>query len=164
MSRSELPFESAVATGKGDDGTTGLLFGGDRIRKDDLRTEAYGTVDEVVAALGLARADLGVNPDDPETLSFLAWSLTMTGAIDEGLRYANRALEINAADPYSYYYVGLIHLQNGEPDAAIRALESALDNGYKVKMLAAEPYVQPLKADPRFRDLLSNYGSGGEER
>ena len=60
MSRADLPFESAVATGKGDDGTTGLLFGGVRIRKDDLRTEAYGTVDEAVAAMGLARADLGL--------------------------------------------------------------------------------------------------------
>ena len=50
---------SAVATGKGDDGTTGLLFGGGtRIAKDDPRTEAYGTVDEAVAALGLARAEL----------------------------------------------------------------------------------------------------------
>lgn len=49
-------FDSAVATGKGDTGTTGLLFGGERIRKDDLRTEAYGTIDEAVAALGLARA------------------------------------------------------------------------------------------------------------
>ena len=49
---------SAVATGKGDDGTTGLLFGGSRIGKDDPRTEAYGTVDEAVAALGLARAEL----------------------------------------------------------------------------------------------------------
>jgi cob(I)alamin adenosyltransferase len=49
---------SAVATGRGDDGTTGLLFGGDRIPKDDLRTEAYGTIDEAVAALGLARAEL----------------------------------------------------------------------------------------------------------
>jgi cob(I)alamin adenosyltransferase len=51
---------SAVATKKGDDGTTGLLFGGDRIPKDDLRTEAYGTLDETVAALGLARAELEV--------------------------------------------------------------------------------------------------------
>ena len=51
---------SAVATKKGDDGTTGLLFGGDRIPKDDLRTEAYGTLDETVAALGLARAELNV--------------------------------------------------------------------------------------------------------
>jgi cob(I)alamin adenosyltransferase len=54
------PIESAVATRRGDDGTTGLLFGGDRIPKDDLRTEAYGTIDEAVAALGVARAQLGV--------------------------------------------------------------------------------------------------------
>jgi cob(I)alamin adenosyltransferase len=53
-------FESAVATRKGDDGTTGLLYGGARIPKDDLRTEAYGTIDEVVAALGMARAQLGL--------------------------------------------------------------------------------------------------------
>ncbi len=52
------PRASAIATGRGDDGTTGLLFGGDRIPKDDLRTEAYGTLDEAVAALGLARAEL----------------------------------------------------------------------------------------------------------
>lgn len=57
---SRSPIESAIATTRGDDGTTGLLFGGDRISKDDPRTEAYGTIDEAVAALGLARANLGV--------------------------------------------------------------------------------------------------------
>lgn len=60
MSSRSLPFESAVATGRGDDGTTGLLFGGERVRKDDLRTEAYGTLDEAVAILGMARAELGM--------------------------------------------------------------------------------------------------------
>jgi cob(I)alamin adenosyltransferase len=54
------PIDSAVATGRGDDGSTGLLFGGERIAKDDARTEAYGTIDEAVAALGLARAQLGL--------------------------------------------------------------------------------------------------------
>ena len=49
--------KSAVATGRGDDGTTGLLFGG-RIAKDDPLTDAYGTVDEAVATLGLARVSL----------------------------------------------------------------------------------------------------------
>ena len=58
MSPRSLPFESAVATGRGDDGTTGLLFGGERIRKDDPRAEAYGTLDEAVAALGVARVAL----------------------------------------------------------------------------------------------------------
>lgn len=52
------PIDSVVATTKGDDGTTGLLFGGPRVQKDDPRTEAYGTVDEAVAALGLARASV----------------------------------------------------------------------------------------------------------
>jgi len=55
-----IPFASAVATRRGDDGTTGLLFGGPRIAKDDPRTEAYGTIDEAVAALGIARAQLGL--------------------------------------------------------------------------------------------------------
>ena len=52
--------KSAVATRRGDDGTTGLLFGGARVFKDDPRTEAFGAVDEAIAALGLARAELGL--------------------------------------------------------------------------------------------------------
>jgi cob(I)alamin adenosyltransferase len=55
--------DSAVATGRGDDGSTGLLYGGARIPKDDPRTEAYGTIDEAVAALGLARARLGLKEE-----------------------------------------------------------------------------------------------------
>ncbi len=46
---------SKLYTGKGDDGTTGLFFGG-RVPKHDARPEAYGTVDEAQAAIGLARA------------------------------------------------------------------------------------------------------------
>jgi cob(I)alamin adenosyltransferase len=44
-----------IYTKTGDDGTTGLLYGG-RISKGDAATEAYGTTDEAVAVLGLARA------------------------------------------------------------------------------------------------------------
>ncbi|MGZ4132913.1 MAG: ATP:cob(I)alamin adenosyltransferase, partial [Actinomycetota bacterium] len=47
-----------IYTKTGDDGSTGLLYGG-RVRKDDLVTQAYGTTDEAVAALGLARALTG---------------------------------------------------------------------------------------------------------
>src|SRR5579883_2299499 len=44
-----------IYTKTGDDGTTGLLYGG-RLPKDDARTEAYGGTDEAVAAIGLARS------------------------------------------------------------------------------------------------------------
>lgn len=42
-----------IYTRTGDDGTTGLADGS-RVRKDDLRVECYGTVDEANAAIGLA--------------------------------------------------------------------------------------------------------------
>jgi cob(I)alamin adenosyltransferase len=55
-----------IYTRKGDNGTTGLLYGGDRVSKADPRTDAYGAVDEAVSALGIARASIGVATDRVE--------------------------------------------------------------------------------------------------
>jgi cob(I)alamin adenosyltransferase len=44
-----------IYTRKGDDGTTGLWYGG-RVPKSDIRPEAYGSVDEAASALGVCRA------------------------------------------------------------------------------------------------------------
>jgi cob(I)alamin adenosyltransferase len=52
-----------IYTRKGDDGTTSLWYGG-RVPKTDARTEAYGSIDEASAALGVARSLCG--PDDSE--------------------------------------------------------------------------------------------------
>jgi cob(I)alamin adenosyltransferase len=52
-----------IYTRKGDDGTTSLWYGG-RVAKSDERTEAYGSLDEAVSALGAARALCG--PDAGE--------------------------------------------------------------------------------------------------
>ncbi len=54
-------------TKTGDDGTTGL-FGGARVPKASPRVEAYGTVDETNATIGLARAA----PLDPALDAVLA--------------------------------------------------------------------------------------------
>jgi cob(I)alamin adenosyltransferase len=51
-----------VYTRKGDDGSTGLLYGG-RVPKDAPGPTAYGATDEAVAALGLARPEC---PPDSE--------------------------------------------------------------------------------------------------
>lgn len=47
-----------IYTKKGDDGSTSLWYGG-RVPKPDLRTEAYGTLDEACSDLGCARALCG---------------------------------------------------------------------------------------------------------
>jgi len=67
-----------IYTKTGDDGTTGLLYGG-RLDKCDLRVEAYGASDEAVAVLGVARAttrDAGLR----ETILGLQRELFVVGA------------------------------------------------------------------------------------
>ena len=52
-----------IYTRKGDDGSTGLWYGGRRPKSDD-RIDAYGTVDEANSALGVARSMCG--PEEAE--------------------------------------------------------------------------------------------------
>lgn len=68
-----------VHTGRGDDGTTGLFHGG-RVRKDAPGPDAYGTVDETVAALGLARAEAGSHPEVAALILALQKELFVVGA------------------------------------------------------------------------------------
>jgi cob(I)alamin adenosyltransferase len=67
-----------IYTRTGDDGTTGL-FGGARVRKDSIRVEAYGTVDETNAALGMARV-AGLPPGVDAVLALVQEDLFTLGA------------------------------------------------------------------------------------
>ncbi len=86
-----------IYTKTGDDGTTGLVDG-PRRQKDDLRVEAYGTVDETNAAIGLARLHTRDMARVDHTLSriqndlFDLGSDLATPGPDEGRQY--RALRI----------------------------------------------------------------------
>lgn len=55
----------SIATRTGDDGTTSLLYG-QRVPKDHPQVEAVGAIDELNAALGLAKASrpAGASPDE----------------------------------------------------------------------------------------------------
>jgi cob(I)alamin adenosyltransferase len=72
------PNRVRIYTRTGDDGTTGLLYGG-RISKADPAAEAYGSVDEAVAALGVARAVIP-NADTAALVLKLQRDLFVVGA------------------------------------------------------------------------------------
>ena len=71
-----------IYTRTGDQGTT-ALFGGDRVTKSHPRIEAYGTVDEVNSAVGLARSLLRGEPGEDRldpVLAHLQADLFVLGA------------------------------------------------------------------------------------
>lgn len=68
-----------IYTRKGDQGSTALFAGG-RVAKDDLRVEAYGTVDEANAAIGLAAAAGGEHPEMVAKLRRIQQELFDAGA------------------------------------------------------------------------------------
>jgi cob(I)alamin adenosyltransferase len=68
-----------IYTRKGDDGSTGLLYGG-RVGKDSSGPDAYGAVDEAVSMLGLARADAEPDSELDALLVRLQRELFVVGA------------------------------------------------------------------------------------
>lgn len=68
-----------VYTRKGDDGSTGLLYGG-RTPKDAPGPTAYGATDEAVSALGLARAECAPGTELHDLLVRLQRDLFVVGA------------------------------------------------------------------------------------
>jgi len=68
-----------IYTKKGDEGKTGLI-GGNRVSKDDMKIEAYGTVDELNAHIGLLR-DLVENKNYSDQLVEIQDRLFTAGSI-----------------------------------------------------------------------------------
>jgi cob(I)alamin adenosyltransferase len=67
-----------IYTKTGDDGTTGL-FGGARVKKASMRVDAYGTVDETNAVIGVARAT-GLDRESEAVLGKVQVDLFTLGA------------------------------------------------------------------------------------
>jgi len=68
-----------IYTRKGDDGTTGLWYGG-RVTKSSSRPEAYGSVDEAASALGAARAAAEPGGEVHEDILRIQTELFVAGA------------------------------------------------------------------------------------
>ena len=103
-----------IYTKTGDDGTTGLL-GSRRVGKDDPRIDAYGTVDELNAVLGIARAQL--RDDEAETHAAL-------GRIQEDLFAAGASLA--DPDPNSRFHAAIGDEQVARLEQSIDAWETDL--------------------------------------
>jgi cob(I)alamin adenosyltransferase len=104
-----------IYTRTGDDGGT-ALFGGQRVRKNDARVSAYGTVDEANAVIGVA----AVAADLPASLVPTLHAV-MSDLFDLGAELATPSSDTNRLQP---------RLDSRIDDARVAELESAIDDAF----------------------------------
>ena len=68
-------------------------------------------------------------------------------------------MEIFGADtPLSNFYKASIHASGGDIERGFRHLEQSLQTGFRdFAVLDSSPYLAPLRDDPRYAELLSEY-------
>ena len=110
-------------------------------------------------AEGLAESQLAVNRKDTGTMIDLAWIKAMLGKMEDAEQLIVRAQRVAPSDPYVYYIHGLVLTRLGEHTAALVELETAVEMGYPLVMLAAEPHLTDLKGKPRFAALVKKQGA-----
>jgi cob(I)alamin adenosyltransferase len=85
-----MPKFTRIYTRTGDDGTTGLV-GGQRVKKNDHRIEAYGCVDELSSAIGVARSALA-DASRTRQVQDIARALRVAHQLDDWLAWTQDVL------------------------------------------------------------------------
>ena len=112
-----MPKPTRIYTRTGDDGTTGLV-GGSRVKKNDLRIESYGTLDELSSFIGLARQAITDLARDDKRLNRLdAWLAWTQDAL------FNLGAEL--ATPLGKRWEGMPLVTAADAQALERAIDSA---------------------------------------
>jgi tetratricopeptide (TPR) repeat protein len=120
---------------------------GDAYRRLPGREEAAR--DAYARAAELARAGLRVNPDSVETRSVLAYYLVRLGDRPGAEQQLASVVAADGRDLYSHYYAALVYKALGDAGAAGNEALAALDDGFPVVLLKAEPELADLVTELR---------------
>ena len=107
-------------------------------------------------AIDLGEARLEVNPDDLMVISDVALYYSRIGNVDKARELHEKANSQGPDITYVHYNSALIHMQFGEADEALAALERAVELNYERQLLRADPAFAALQDEARFTQLVSN--------
>jgi len=108
-------------------------------------------------AIELVNEQLSVNPNEPEDLARLGAYLANSGNLDDAREALNRSMQLAPGDPTTHYYTAVLEMISGNDDKALEKLAKAVQLGYSLEMLEADPTFAALQErSAAFRALLGN--------
>ena len=100
--------------------------------------------------------------DDPRVLASLGHAEASIGRQNEARATLKQLTEVSKTRYVSGYGFVVIHLALGEKDRALEWLEKEARerSGFEINFIKVDPYLDPLRGDPRFEALVSKILSG----
>jgi eukaryotic-like serine/threonine-protein kinase len=105
-------------------------------------------------AIKLTYKDLEVNPRSAEAKAHLALHHAKKGQHARARQFMDQALQVNPSDLTIMTSEAIVHGLAGRMPEGLAALEKALRAGLPVPYVEADPNLGPLRADPRYRELV----------
>ncbi len=122
---------------------------------------AKGMYEEAIAAFDKAA---GISSDNPALRSYLGYALAASGRREEAIGILDEMKELSARRYLKPYFITLIHVGLGDHEQALAWLDRALEDRDPFMVdLAADPLLNPLRSNPRFRELVRRVGLPVEE-
>jgi len=105
-------------------------------------------------AIKLAREQLEVNSSDIIILTLIGHYYAAIGEREQALQYSARANALGSQDVLVNYNTAVTMCSLNELEAALDALERAVELGYSRDLIGVDANLKPLRAAPRFAELL----------
>ena len=116
-----------------------------------MALELKGQIPEAIAEY---QAAIALDPS-PAYLSLLGHVYGTIGRKDEATKLLGQIQDISKSRYVDPYFFALIHLGLGDREAALSALEKSFEelNGNTLEYIRTDPFLDPLRGDPRFEAL-----------
>ena len=99
-------------------------------------------------------------PDYAEVLRAQASNLTAKGRIREGLKVDQQLVATRPHDPTAHYNLACRYAVLRQRDLALTTLRRAVELGYRdFRYMVRDADLTSIQKDPRFRDLLREFGA-----
>jgi TolB-like protein/Tfp pilus assembly protein PilF len=109
-------------------------------------------------AIELGEKLLEINRSDALTIAPLAQYYAHYGNLDRAAELVAEAEKLKSQDMYVHYFVAVTYISLGDNDAAIAAIEKAVELGYPPKLLRPDAGLAPIVGDGRVEALIKDDG------